>query len=162
MEVMLERANLDDAQSLLMIQKQAYEPSYKMYKANIDPHLEKIEEMKSKIMHTDGVYYKIMLDGKLCGGLYVFKLEEGIYKIGNIYVLSEYQSKGVCTKAVAIAESLKPDATEWEADVPSDQQKNIGLFVKSGYKDTGRRVAINDKLTLAFYRKKVGNENPLT
>ena len=157
MLITIEKAYEKDAESLVALQKQAFEELYMIYQDKNSPFLITVDEMIERISYENGNYYKILCNNELCGGIFVFKLEEGIYKIANIYVQPKYQNQGVANTAISLVEKTEPDAKTQEIDFPIDQIKSKKCYEKLGYVDTEKREVINDKLTLAYYRKEVQN-----
>jgi GNAT superfamily N-acetyltransferase len=153
--IYVEKAYTKDAECLLYIQKQAFEPLYKIYNDKESPYLEDLDILKRKINYKEGYYYKVLLNEVLCGGIFVFKLSKKKYKIGNIYIAPDFQNKGIGKRVIKIVETSLLNAEEWEIDFPVDQHVNRKCYVSSDYSDTGKREVINDKLTLAFFTKKI-------
>jgi GNAT superfamily N-acetyltransferase len=153
--VSIVRAADNDAEQLLAIQKRAFRRLYELYQDEGDPYLDGLEEMKRCIGYKQGKYYKVLADGELCGGVFVFLLRGGRYKVGRVYIAPELQGKGYGGHAVGLAERLEEGAREWELDFPADQVANERCYTKLGYRDTGRREVINERLVLRFYEKRV-------
>ncbi|MDR2045053.1 MAG: GNAT family N-acetyltransferase [Clostridium sp.] len=154
--VKIEKALACDAEKLLDIQRRAFKPLYDIYGDEESPFLENLTSVVSGIEYPKGAYYKIFDHEVLCGGLFVFQLGNGQYKIGLVYVLPEYQYRGIGSEAILLAEDLETSAVSWEIDFPVDRIQNRRCYEKIGYTDTGRREVINDKLILAFYQKIIG------
>jgi GNAT superfamily N-acetyltransferase len=157
--VFIERAKVEDAQALHFIQKEAFRSLYKIYNDLESPFLQSLNRIIEKISDPDGTYFKILYDKIICGGVYLFHLEDTVFKVGIIYILPEYQHQKIGARAIKLAEQTSPSATEWEVDFPLDLHKNEKFYRLLSYIDTGRREVINENLTLAFYRKKVVTEN---
>ena len=155
MKVTIEKAYEKDAENLLVLQKQAFEELYMKYEDEQSPFLTTLDEMKKRISYENGTYYKILYNNELCGGVFVFKLDEGIYKFGNMYIKPTHQNRGIGTTVITLVEKTEPSAKIWELDFPIDRPDNKRGYGKLGYTDMGKREVINDKLTLAYYRKKV-------
>ena len=43
---------------------------------------------------------------------------------------------------------------DWELDTILQEPKNCYLYEKMGYRQTGKKNVINERLTLVFYEKK--------
>ena len=141
---------------MLNMQKICFKKHFETYQDHSgSPYTEVLEKMVFRINYEKGSYYKIVSSNTLIGGIWVFEKEAKIYRVGIIYIIPEYQSKGVGQKALAMAENLHPDAAGWELDCPEDLIVNRRCYEKSGYKLTGEKEIINDKLTLVCYKKEV-------
>jgi len=88
-------------------------------------------------------------------GVWVYEKAPKLYRIGIMYITPEFQCKGVGQKALAIAESLFPEAESWELDCPADLSLNRHCYEKVGYRLTEETKIINDELTLVFYKKDI-------
>ena len=156
MDLQLIPASETDAQSMLNMQKICFKKHFETYQDHSgSPYTEVLEKMVFRINYEKGSYYKIVSSNTLIGGIWVFEKEAKIYRVGIIYIIPEYQSKGVGQNALAMAENLHPDAAGWELDCPEDLIVNRRCYEKSGYKLTGEKEIINDKLTLVCYKKEV-------
>ena len=151
--VKIVKATIVDVPHLLAIQRRAFKPLYELYQDCNNPFLMTSSEMLRKISYKYGSYYKVLYEHKLCGAVYSFKMDESLFKIGLVYVEPSLQGKGIAGQAIRLAEKNQPNIKSWEIDFPADQLKNKHCYEKLGYVDTGKRESINDKLTLAYYRK---------
>lgn len=153
LKVKIIKAQKKDATSLLDIQKEAFSPLYDWYIDEQSPYLHTIDMMIDRINRVDSDYYKILANGLLCGGLCVYKLENDFLWLAIVYIKPEYQNKKIAQTAISLAEGKYPAAKKWGLDFPIDQIKNKKCYERLGFKDSGKRNVINDKLTLAVYEK---------
>lgn len=154
MDIELVKAGIDDANDLLNIQRKCFKPLYERYHDDPgSPYTESIERMLLKIAQINGAYYKIIYQGTTIGGIRVYEKEKGHFRLGIMYVLPEYQGKGIGQKSIAMAENLSPEAESWELDCPEDLEINRHCYEKAGYKLTGKIETVNDKLNLVYYFK---------
>ena len=155
MDIELLKADESDAESLLEIQRKCFKDLYERYHDDAgSPYTEDIQKMLYKVTFKKGAYYKIVINGMLVGGIRVVEKEPGQFRIGIMYVLPEFQGKGIGQKALAMAESLYPKAESWELDCPEDLPSNRHCYEKAGFEQIGEKEIINDKLTLVYYFKK--------
>ncbi|MCL2517773.1 MAG: GNAT family N-acetyltransferase [Oscillospiraceae bacterium] len=155
MNIRIEKATIDDAEILTEIQKQAFEPLYRIYHDEGNPYLRGVDELKYQIEHGTREVYKILADDIICGGITIRDKGNGEYYLNRIYISPQFQSKGIGKTAIGICEQNYPDAKRWTVDFPADLIANRKCYEANGYYDTGKREIINDKLTLAFYEKAV-------
>ncbi|WP_045575518.1 GNAT family N-acetyltransferase [Desulfosporosinus sp. I2] len=154
MEIQLIKATTSDAEAMRIMQIESFTPHFQHYMdVETSPVNESLEKMIYRISYEKGCYLKIMVDSILAGCVWVHELTPKLYRIGIIYISPEFQCKGVGQKALAIVESLFPEAESWELDCPSDMAINRKCYEKVGYRFTGETRIINDKLTLVSYRK---------
>ena len=152
MDIRLEKAYKQDIDALDAIVKRAFAPLYEIYKDEKSPYLESKERLEFKILYRDGCYYKIYCGETLCGGVFVYH-KNGKHRIGTIYIDPEYQNKKIAQTALALVFDIYTNVKAWELDVPEDQEANIRCYTKMGFVDTGKREAVNERLTLAYYKK---------
>ena len=156
MNIQLIKATTSDSEAMQKMQIESFTPHFLRYKDDAtSPVNESLEKMLYRINYEKGCYFKIMAENIHAGCLWVYENEEKVYRIGIMYISPEFQCKGVGKKALAIAESLFPEAEAWELDCPADMLINRNCYEKVGYKFTGETKIINDKLTLVFYRKNI-------
>ena len=153
-EIKLERANEADAEALLEVQKAAFSPLLERYQDyNFNPCSETIERIKENI--TRGFFYKIVVSGKLAGGIMVHQLEGLKWKLRIIFIAPEFQGLGISQAAIKEMEIRHSDINEWELETPHDLYMNHHIYEKAGYMRTKEIKPVNDKLALVHYRKVV-------
>ena len=99
-------------------------------------------------------YYFIIADSIEAGAIRVVdKHEYGITKrISPIFVMPEYRNRGLAQKAIKLVEE-KHGASDWELDTILEEKGNCCLYEKMGYRQIGEFKAINEKMTLVYYKK---------
>ena len=78
------------------------------------------------------------------------------YELSTIFVIPEFQNKGIGQKAILFIEQEFPDAKKWTLDTPSAATRNHYLYEKMGYTKVNEMLI--DKKTnlfLYFYEKMV-------
>ncbi|MFB3167402.1 GNAT family N-acetyltransferase [Neobacillus sp. 179-C4.2 HS] len=162
MEVRLEKATNNDAQTIFDIQVKAFIPLLDKYKDNeTNPANETIERVITRINRPDGGFYKILADNKLVGAICVFWKEDVQFWISPMFILPYYQGKGIAQKAIILIEEMFPQATSWELATILEEERNCYLYEKMGYNQTGVSKELNANATLIFY-KKVGKNTLLS
>jgi GNAT superfamily N-acetyltransferase len=153
-KIELIKAKASDAEVMLEMQKKCFKIHFERYHdVDTSPVNESIEKMLLKINYESGGYFKIIVDNIHGGCVRVYEKSPKLYRIGIIYVLPEFQNKGIGQKALALAENLFPEAEAWELDCPADLTLIRKCYEKAGYSLTGKIEIINDKLTLVYYIK---------
>ena len=155
MDIQLERATGDDAQTLLEMQKICFASHLQRYQDyETSPAMMRFERLKWQIEHEN--YYKIVSDGLCVGAINIRALDvPGGYKLHVIYILPDFQGKHIGQTAIKLAEALFPDANSWCLETLADMPSNRHVYEKMGYQFTGETETLNDKLTLVFYRKEL-------
>ncbi len=153
MEVRLVRAVESDAEELLLIQRECFRSEYEKYKDDGSPYRLSLERMRGKIAYAGGAYYRIVYQAATVGGIWVYEKEPGTYRMSILYVLPAYQGRGIGQKSLMMVEDLHQDVIHWELDCPDDLPINRHCYEKAGYRLTGKKEVINDRLTLVCYQK---------
>lgn len=155
MEITLKRAIDFDAESIFNIQVEAFMPlleKYKDYKTN--PANETIEKVIARINNPTGGLYKILVDNILVGAICVFwKEKTPQFWISPMFILPNYQGKGIAQKVLVLIEKMFPQATSWELATILEEERNCYLCEKIGYIKTGLKKKLNDNTTLVYYQK---------
>ncbi|SFC94676.1 Ribosomal protein S18 acetylase RimI [Bacillus sp. OV322] len=154
MEIRLEKAAETDAKSIFEIQVKAFNPlldEYKDYETN--PANETIEKVLARINNPDGGFYKILSDDVLVGAICVVCKEETQFWISPMFILPEYQGKGIAQKAIRLIEELFPQAETWELKTILQEKRNCYLYEKMGYRREDWKYSLNEKATLVHYKK---------
>lgn len=160
MEITLLRANVDDAEELHAMQVEAFKELLEKYQDfDTSPASEGVEKVEARLRQNFTYYYFICIGQQKAGAIRVIdKKENGINKrISPIFILPEFQGKGIAQKAIRLCEETHGNEN-WELDTILQEPKNCHLYEKMGYCQTGKTEVINERLTLTFYEKK-GAEN---
>lgn len=156
MNITLVRAEAPDAEAMLEMQKECFKSHFEKYHdVETSPINESMEKMLFKINYENGSYFKIITDNIHTGCIRVFEKSPKLYRIGIIYILPEFQNKGIGQRVLALVESFYPEAEAWELDCPADLPANRRCYEKAGYKFTEEEKTINNKLKLVFYKKEI-------
>lgn len=156
MKVELLRANIDDAKELHAMQIKAFKELLEKYQdLDTNPGNESVEKVEARLKQDFTFYYFICVGQQKVGAVRIVdKKEVGKTKrISPIFILPEFQGKGIAQKAIRLCEEKHRNGN-WELDTILQEPKNCHLYEKMGYRQTGKTKAINEKLTLTFYEKK--------
>lgn len=155
-EVILLRADIDDAKELHAMQIKAFRELLEKYQDfDTSPANESVEKVEARLQQDFTYYYFICIGRQKAGAVRVIdKKENGINKrISPIFILPEFQGKGIAQKAIRLCEEIHGNEN-WELDTILQEPKNCHLYEKMGYRQTGKTEVINERLTLTFYEKK--------
>ena len=147
--------SIDDADSLLEMQKICFSPHLKQYQDfETSPVMVNIDRLKWQIENEN--FYKIIFDDSWVGAINIRQVDSnGNYKLHIVYVLPEFQNEHIGQSAIKLAESLFSDAKTWCLETIEDMPYNRHVYERIGYQLTGETKEINEKLTLVYYRKGV-------
>lgn len=153
MKVTIVKAKIQDAPKILEMQKTAFLPLLRKYKDHeTNPANEDLKKIIQRFNQPDSDYYFIYLKENAVGAIRIVRQKEK-YRISPIFVLPDYQGRGIAQKALLLAEKLYKRNTGWELSTILQEKGNCRLYEKMGYRPTGKTQTINDKLTLIFYTK---------
>lgn len=156
MNISLTKSELKDAEIIYEMQIKSFMPLLEKYRDyETSPANEPLEKIVERINQPFTDYYIIKSDNIAVGGIRIVKKGNKHYRISPIFILPEYQGKGIAQKVFQRIEQIYCDAKAWELDTILQEKGNCYLYEKIGYIQTGETKVINDKLTLVFYKKVV-------
>lgn len=150
--VVIEPAGPGDAGELLTVQRAAYVAEAQLYGDPFLPPLVESAEQLRKVLETDAVVLKAVLDGRLVGAVRA-QFSDRTCLVGRLVVVPDLQRRGIGRRLLA----------ELEAEVAGRvdacvlftghlSESNLRLYRRLGYAETHReRVAAH--LTLVHMRK---------
>lgn len=155
MGIILEKATCKDVSLIFDMQQKAFRPLLEKYRDfDTNPANETINKVITRIKNPNGVFLKILVDDINVGAIYVVK-KESSHWISPMFVLPEYQGKGIAQKAIISVEEMFTEATSWELATILEEGRNCYLYEKMGYLKTTVTKKINNDTTLIFYKKEV-------
>lgn len=154
MGIELIRIDISEAEKLWKMQTKAFCDLYEKYQdTDTSPATEPLDKIIMRLNQDFTYYYYIVSDGVKVGAIRVVDCNNDEPKrISPIFIIKEHRGKGYAQKAMELAENLH-GSENWELETILQEKGNCYLYEKMGYKTTGKTIAINDKLTLVFYKK---------
>ena len=155
MDVKLIRADVRDAERLWRMQVEAFSEMYERYQdTETSPAAEPVEKMIERLKQPFTYYYYIQADDAVVGAVRVIDMKDPdrAKKIAPIFIMPPFRNRGIAQKALLEAERIH-GSVGWELDTILQEAGNCHLYEKMGYRRTGKTKAINDKMTLVFYKK---------
>lgn len=154
MNIKLIRATIEDSKELWQMQIESFQSlldKYQDYDTN--PASEPIDKIIYRLKQEETYYYFICMNDVKVGAIRIIDFKsDGNKRISPIFILPQYQNKGIAQIAMQLCEQLH-GSENWELDTILQEEGNCYLYEKMGYHRTGKTEAINDKLTLVFYEK---------
>ena len=133
--IKIEKATLDDVVTLTEIQARTFQDDNKLKPSGCSmegpPGYDSVDWNAERIGKT--LYYKILLDGQIVGGIIVFDMGQGHYELGRIYVDPDVQNRGVGQQAVRQMFEAFPSAVKWTLGTPSWAIRNQHFYEKMGF-----------------------------
>ncbi len=155
-EVIIKPCRQEDAEEIHAMQTEAFKELLEKYQDyDTNPGNESIEKVEARLKQDFTFYYFICIGQQKAGAVRIVdKKESGKNKrISPIFVLPEFQGKGIAQKAIRLCEEIHGN-DDWELDTILQERGNCHLYEKMGYRQTGKTKVINDRLTLTFYEKR--------
>ena len=155
MEIKLVRAGEEDARRLWEMQVEAFAEMYHKYRdTQTSPAAEPVSRTVQRLKHPFTYYYYIQEGKTVVGAVRVIDGKEPgqAKRISPIFVMPPYRNRGIAQRAIAEAERLHGDAG-WELETILQEKGNCHLYEKMGYRQAGETRAVNDRMTLVFYKK---------
>ena len=156
MEITLLRANINNAKELHAMQVKAFKELLEKYQDyDTNPGNESVEKVEARLKQDFTFYYFICIGQQKAGAIRIVDQKENgkNKRISPIFILPEFQGKGIAQKAIRLCEEMH-GSENWELDTILQESKNCHLYEKMGYRQTERSKVINERLTLSFYEKK--------
>ena len=155
MDIKLIAANLEDLDSILQMQKEAFSELYAKYQdTETSPATEKYEDILFRFNQSETTYYFITADNAKVGVIRVVDCKDGTTRkrISPIFIMPKNRNKGYAQQAIAEAERVHGEQ-HWKLDTILQEKGNCYLYEKLGYHQTGKTEQINDKMTIVYYEK---------
>ena len=155
MDIKLIAVNLEDLDTILQMQKEAFSELYAKYQdTETSPATEKYENILFRFNQPETTYYFIMADNVKVGVIRIVDCKNGITRkrISPVFIMPEYRNKGYAQQAIKEAERIHGE-DQWKLDTILQEKGNCYLYEKLDYHQTGKTEQINEKMTIVFYEK---------
>ena len=132
MEIEFKKADITDAELLIEIYNSAFYSDFIKY-GECPAYGRTIEQMEQSIW--DFPKFLIMCDGRPVGCISCKAVETGLYEVGCLCVIPEFQGKGIGTAAMQFAKSHFKDWKRFTLITPVDKEQNVRFYTeKCGFK----------------------------
>ena len=154
-EVELILATADDAELIHNMKYKAFLPLYEKYHDDeTTPVNERIDKVIYQLTHSNSEYYLIKAGEKNAGAIRIArKIEQDVLHFSPLFILPEYQNRGIGQAAVRGIFDLYPDAVTWRLDTIKQEEGNCHFYEKCGFIRTGDEHIVNENMTLVDYEK---------
>lgn len=150
--MMIERATVRDAESILSLQKLAYQSEAKIYNDfTIPPLTQTLEEIKKDFKNQ--IFLKSVTDGRIIGSVRAF-VKEGTCYVGRLIVHPDFQNRGIGTQLMSRIEETFKEAQRFEIFTGHKSERNLFLYEKLGYQRF-KTIKANEKLTIVYLEKRL-------
>ena len=127
MDLEIKAATAEDAELLVDIYNKAFYEDYVKY-GECPGYGKSVSEMEKSINETSKYIAYIGQDP--VGVISVLKKDDGLYYLGALCVVPEYQRKGIGHKLFEFFKEQNKDWKKIELVTPADKEKNINFYTK--------------------------------
>jgi GNAT superfamily N-acetyltransferase len=150
MQIDIFKANQNDLETILQLQKGCYMTEAEIYNDyNIPPLQQDLKSLKGEFKNT--TILKVVVNGEIVGSVRGFIDNETAY-IGKLIVKNDFQNKGIGQLLLGSIESTFKDCNRFELFTGFKSLKNLYLYNKLGYKEF-KRQTINESLIIIYLEK---------
>ena len=155
-QLVIQKATIEDAPLIHSIQMEAFQPLLDKYQDfDTSPANETIQRTIDRLQQKQTDYYLIVYDKITVGAIRIVRKDNRRYRISPIFILPEYQGKGIAIATMQVVEGLYEDAVAWELNTILEEQKLCRLYEKLGYSKMGKATKMNERMTIVFYEKEL-------
>jgi len=150
MQIDILKANQNDLERILQLQKDCYITEAEIYNDyNIPPLQQDLNSLENE--YNNSTILKCLINGEIVGSIRAF-VENETTHIGKLIVKKDFQNKGIGRLLMNSIESIFNECTRFELFTGYKSQKNLYLYNKLGYKEFKRQI-INDNLIMIYLEK---------
>ena len=151
MGITIVRADAEDAEEILALQKMAYASEGRAYNdPTLPPLTQTLEEMKEDCERQ--LTLKAVEGGEIVGSVRAY-LKEGTCFIGRLIVSPAHQDSGIGSRLMEEIEARFPEAERFRLFTGHRSFKALHVYEKKGY-SVFRTEFVHDELTLFFLEKR--------
>jgi GNAT superfamily N-acetyltransferase len=150
--ITFEKVQEADIEIMTEVKLRAFAPELEKY--HVDPSIFCSPDWTRQAIHQ-GDFYKILLDAQVVGGLHVFVFGDAFYachELNSIFILPEYQSQGIGSRAIQFLAEAYPFAHKWRLETPSLSFGNHHFYEKNGFVKV-REVCEDEIGVFIYYRE---------
>ena len=144
MDIAFRKAETADAELLTGIYNASFYADYIRY--GECPAYGKTREMMEQSI-IDFPKFLILYDGRPVGCISCREVESGVYEVGCLCVIPEFQGKGIGTSAMEFVKSFYRDWNRFTLVTPADKSENVRFYTeKCGFDIQGFEMDGNVKV----------------
>ncbi len=145
------RAQVDDAEAILELQRLAYQSEARLYDDRaLPPLVQTLDSLRAEF--TGSVVLKASDGARIVGSVRAHEADAACH-IGRLVVTPDLQGQGLGTGLMRAIEAEFPAATRFEVFTGSRSEANIRLYERLGYRRSREQV-MSPTVTLVFLEKR--------
>jgi ribosomal protein S18 acetylase RimI-like enzyme len=146
----IEVATIQDAESILALQRLAYVSEGEIYNDfHIDPLTQTLDALRRDF--STQVFLKASISGRIVGSVRGY-LAHGTCHIGRLIVHPDFQNQGIGKQLMNEIESFFKNAKRYELFTGHRSERNLYLYHKLGYGEH-KTERLHENLVLVFLEK---------
>lgn len=143
-----------DAELLHQMKYEAFFPLYEIYHDDeTSPVKEPMEKVIRCIQMDNSDYYLIKFQNEFVGGIRIVEKQEGVFSISPMFILPEYQNRGIGYAAIQKVLALNPKAITWRLSTILQEKRDCHFYEKCGFYRSGWKKEINELMDVVGYEK---------
>ena len=154
MKIELLKATESDIKEIWKMQVEAFKDLLEKYQDyDMSPATESYENVLNKYKQPWTSYYFIIRNNEKVGAVRVIDKKDGSRKrIAPIWIMPDFRNQGLAQLAMREVEKLY-DSHHWQLDTILQEEGNIYLYEKLGYKRIGEIENIKDGMDIVYFHK---------
>src|SRR5208282_1318365 len=149
----IKTAIIEDAETILALQRLAYQSEAANYDFTIRPLTETLEDIRDRF--HDRRFLKAIEDAQIVGSVRAFQ-DEGACHVERLVVHPDYQRRGIGMALLNMIETCFPSANRFELFAGQKSESNIRLYERAGYRAV-RQERVNEKVSFVVMEKTVAD-----
>jgi len=146
----IKRAQVQDAEAILDLQKLAYLSEAEIYNnKSIPPLTQTLEEIRAEF--DNQIFLKALIDEIIVGSVRAYQTERTCH-IGRLVVHPKSQNRGIGSRLMKEIEGAFENVKRFELFTGDNSERNLYLYHKLGYREF-RRKYFQDIFVLVFLEK---------
>ena len=154
MSIILRQAKREDIEKIWKMQVEAFADLLKTYQDyDMSPAAEGLDKVMARFEQPWTKYYFIESEGTDVGAIRVVDKKDGSRKrISPLWIMKEFRGRGYAQDAIRAVEAIYGE-DNWCLDTILQEEGNLHLYEKMGYKRTGQIEHINARMDIVFFKK---------
>lgn len=152
--VKLVAATEDDIETIWKMQVEAFAGLLMKYQDHaVNPAAESVDRVRQRFIQEGSTYYYIVAGGENVGVIRIIDKGGGTRKrVSPLWIGPKFRRMGYAYMAMKEAEKIY-GSHNWSLDTILQEEGNIRLYEKLGYRRSGDPRKINDKIDIVFFEK---------
>lgn len=143
-----------DAELLHQMKHETFLPLYGIYHDDeTSPVKEPMEKVIRCIQMENSDYYLIKFQNEFVGGVRIVEKQEGVFSISPMFILPEYQNRGIGYAAIQKVIALYSKAITWRLATILQEKRDCHFYEKCGFYRSGWKKEINELMDVVGYEK---------